>query len=894
MKTIKLLRFEELTERTYANFVSSIHNACKGNIKPDCLNYIPSWAALTEPLYMFMLAAFKNVFAQHPDYATYLSKLERAKIAETKNAITNAIEFVKYLNHYVENLEVDSSSIETKATLSTDGLLLLAENLKDDYDDILGNVREAAAITLIHTLDHCFRDTAPPSIWGKEVSLHEYTKQRGIWTPRKKVFKFAIVGPTQSAKTLTVTSLYFLHTVLAYILSDGEIKPYPSINVPPKHSLGAQTQAALKAFFTLYCKVRFTNKITGRNITIEEYWEMLVKNGLTNSHIGSLAVMIRSPAALKNGRLLFHDSIAKGFTPVSYPDEPHHGSNQGGVQDKLHRPLLEDREISQFTIGATCDEQGAINADVWPLIPMVLGVGYYGPSCYDGRDQPFLKGYTPDEATVTDIYQYLNVKGIDCPKNFLSYTKFYKKMSPEDQELYVRIIMQILIAYKMDFPATKVAGLRISNTNDGNKLFIELARKLFPEFTASISFQQFFGDSLYNAQTGQRQTVKSLCKKVENEETCDFTIVLASAGARMGDSFPPSTKFFIDLTVGSQTTIDTVIQGIVAGRPTGYGKKGILVLASPIITELVDVLRRHKYSFAAVSYATGFNPGYRSVVALTNPKKLSYTSILTIPRAAFPEKFKVLERAWPDHGRLVRGAFSADVDSEHNHKTLQWHSLIKRVLDNAFLRGINLPIALWGETPYRKKKVFNLTTDDKDLMKDGLDLGLVSYRWEWPNTSTEGAQYKRISQNRLLAPHFRCSLDQNTICPVCNDNIKNNIVNALSEATQNEQRSLRGGWWRGYVFSKLKTKNRLCCLNHMTLIIESIDVYLTRRVSNHEIELVFGGGVYEPSLIAKNSRFISKNTETDDSNEDVDDSDNYYVDDSDNYVDVDVDVEYPL
>jgi len=800
---------------------------------------IPTWEELTLTFYKMMRdATFFNI----PKIGAPCKKT-----GDVDTVLEGAIQFAELANSVSQNIILDDTEIKDSLKLEPNRKRKFEKHFvtRDPVGGIVGQIHRETALSVISSLSHLFSTNPIINWWGKAVTDNVVKRARARLQFKvvKKTIKLAIVGSTQSGKTTVFSTLYFLYPVLLHVLSNGTLKSCPIIDVPPSSSLREQTKKTLEAVFKQLNGLVIKNAKTGFSTSIADYWQMMAEDGLFDDDESyDNMVVIRSSKGKTSARDSWKRALRKGYAPIiSFIDEPHHGDNIGGIQDRLNMPI-KGVETSQISIGATCDGQAGAGS-TWSLVPMVLGLNYYGPHAYDGMRLPYSKGYQPAAPTVKSIKPEFEA--------LLNYSKFAKYSATQKKE-YVKTTFRLVEAGRELRPDANAALLRVCRANKHySDDFLPLLREIYPDIDDDYVFMPFYGQDIAK----ENITIKSLCRQAKREGK--FAVILVTARARMGDVAPADAQIFIDYSTGKKTTIATILQGTY-GRATGYGKQDSLVIVKEHVAWILKTLKKYNYDLGRTAIECGTKIGWRTRLATSRfEHHLSSRVVRNIKLfSEFNEEpFHQLEQVWNSSSKPTRGAV-IDPDVRRFNKELM------RIFDNKFLQGLS-PVkpVLWGQVSPVTGKPLKLVTLSREISeRRGAGRGAsVSFCW-YDSREHEAAKGGGDSSRRRrdeIAIH--CTI--HGVCQIHGD--INPIYRNIKKSLEPYQR--QGGHWKKHLKDFFR-QNMMCCWAAAKLDIISMSFRLQKpatarsclvaQFDDTRLRDIDGNPVYEAT---EESRFYVEN-----------------------------------
>lgn len=423
-----------------------------------------------------------------------------------------------------------------------------------------------------------------------------------------------ILGAMQSGKTTTSLALQFAGPVF-YLVKGQPL--YPVFLLTVHTSNAAQTRHELERFLGFYSQLQFVadddeNAVlplakaseiaeTFRMVpSLEIYRQSVLRRAFNDFESISASpeefFARRSTSMIDKIADRIEAIIAQGFAPVMIIDEPQFGvmdrllpnSDTGEVErkDSVFKRIL--REIEQrlkinpgqhALIATSATPYEIYNIDgVW-VVNQELGETYLGFNFFAGvQIDPNKIIKPPGVVSLTEFGHEVGVSDLSsfslaAMESEAVYLKRRKKLGLTDKTSHSDY-------RKMCIGALREALVKIAQREASSKFGVciraknhnELARSL----TETLRLDEIYDVMHYSGADAGGKSVKRFVNANHKNERLPYLLVVTNR-ARMGDAFPNSTKYFIELAERF-SDMNAMFQGFV-GRACGYGKDSTVILS---------------------------------------------------------------------------------------------------------------------------------------------------------------------------------------------------------------------------------------------------------------------------------------------------------------------------
>lgn len=404
-----------------------------------------------------------------------------------------------------------------------------------------------------------------------------------------------LLGLTQLGKTPVFSATFLLLPVVVWLL-EGRLC-IPTLNTPSDNNIYAQILRELQHSYSLLKRVRVVNTKTKQGISVEQYFDELVRDAVPVNddhklHIGIPDQLVKPRnRSWKNTdfeRIAGLAATGKKVVVLSFSDECHEGQETKGFIDKQEQAYYENVNYIHVTISASPDEHiAAAQAEQYKcrIVKQYVPCSYVGLSYYAGYRLPTMPGYKERVPKTWDVFRHFPNLQTD-----LDPTRFVAAMNGagEDKAYMDKFADDIVsIIKKCD---TKVFFIR---PFPNNKYACEVLSKMMADrlgddmdvlpYYGNLDPKKFGG----TRGTGDRRTIKEVIMDqyvARNRKV----VVVSCYRSRRGDSYPKECKFFMDLTLDS-VTWNTFIQSTF-GRACGHNKDSVCIFRPEYLASLTKLL----------------------------------------------------------------------------------------------------------------------------------------------------------------------------------------------------------------------------------------------------------------------------------------------------------------
>lgn len=395
------------------------------------------------------------------------------------------------------------------------------------------------------------------------------------------------MGSMQLGKSAIIVALSLLMPLIHATRTEQGCIPF--ILIPPKGSLRKQMQKDIADIWQVF------KHITVNDVSVGQYYEHIqYRNGegklVAVHHLNDLVVNRSRGSWEEWFKEQVADCIKRGYFVISLMDESHWGQDVESPAARMEREF--EGRIMQIGISATPSEQMANRA--WQRILAYIERGYVGPRKWCKVALPCVddsKEVLPELYSFGEFFQRAIIEVADFKDKWnLAYNtakweedneSVATHQAIEAAKVYLKKEIKRLGECLVDAFKRRPSGifLRSGMNNAMTQYVVEELRKGAIKEGCVIPF---FGNnkrskSGINKRAAER-SVKEEIKNATEGKNVNY-LVIATAKARMGDSFPSSCRTFIDLTNGKNADFCAMAQGTY-GRACGYHKDSVVILSA--------------------------------------------------------------------------------------------------------------------------------------------------------------------------------------------------------------------------------------------------------------------------------------------------------------------------
>lgn len=444
-----------------------------------------------------------------------------------------------------------------------------------------------------------------------------------------------IWGACQGAKTIIFDALFAMMPIIE-LLTNHQVA-IPIINVPNNTNLSLSAIKELNVLFAVYDKIQVCQ---GKAAVPFNYVRQTIMNKVINTENEAKStveclVLQRNRSNIESFLNLHSKNGHEVGSIICFTDEMHFGSSEYGEINRwldTYRKVNPDVKVREIGITATPGE--ALGSGNWVRVNSFISENYCGLTTYHGEKLVTISGrqvkiqeFKVIEDEFPEIEAYLEMRSFKYLRYFVNVgNDSKKKINPDDfsprerkhwmdmhQEYKQEFAENIVQIYKsLVTPEFPIAFIRPFQQNIFCQELFDLMQEHLGDDLDEYNLLKYFGekdDKFGNNRRGEERTIKEVLVDSYVKSPGRFCLVITGSGrSRMGDSYPPQCKHFIDLSE-SIFHWDTHIQGT-SGRSQGFNKQSICFFKRNYVASFKKFLENGCYDKSKrLNHRTDYNGG---------------------------------------------------------------------------------------------------------------------------------------------------------------------------------------------------------------------------------------------------------------------------------------------